>query len=280
VEPQASLHLEQPATVVRRHRQGFKYCWRWKSRYRGRPKIDPELRHLIQRVCQANALWGAPRVHGELIKLKLDLSEETVSKDMVRYPGPPSQTWRTFLHNHVKETVSLDFFTVPTATFKILFVFLVLNNDRRRIVHFNVAAQPTAEWTARQLVEASGFDENPQYLIRDRDAIYGERYRRQAEVLGIDEVVIARRSPWQNPYVEQVIGSIRRDCVEHVLVLGQRHLMRILSEHMNYYNSTRTHISLAKSSPEGRSIQMQDRGRIVSDRRVGGLHHEYCRIAA
>jgi hypothetical protein len=199
---------------------------------------------------------------------------------MIRHRGPPSQTWRTFLRNHAKETVSLDFFTVPTATFEILFGFLVLSNDRRRNVHFNVTAHPTAEWTARQLLEANGFDENPQYVIRDRDAIYGERFRRQANVLGVDEVVIACRSPWQNPYVERVIGSIHRECVDHIVVLGERHLKRILSRYVDYYNQTRTHLSRDKDAPEGREIHMKEQGRIVSLRRVGGLHHKYCRIAA
>jgi len=166
---------------------------------------------------------GSPSGNGKLIKLGFDLPEATVSKYMNRHRGPPSQTWRTFLHDHVKETVSLNFFTVPIATFKIFFVFLVLSDDRRRIVHFSVTANPTAEWTARQLLEASGFDENPQYLICDRDVICGERFRRQADALDIDEVVIARRSPWQNPYVERVISSIRREFVDHVVLLGQRH---------------------------------------------------------
>jgi len=231
-------------------------------------------------MCNTNPLWGAPRIHGELLKLGFEISEATVSKYMIRRHGPSSQTWRTFLLNHAKETVSLDFFTVPTATFRILFVFLVLSNDRRRILHFNVTAHPTAEWTARQLLEASGLDENPLYLIRDRDAIYGERFRRQAEVLGIEEVVIARQSPWQNPYVERVIGSIRRECLDHVVVLGERHLTRIVSQYVDYYNQTRTHLSLDKDAPDGREIQTRERGRIVSLRRVDGLHHEYCRIAA
>ena len=243
---QDPLHLVQPATVVRWHRQGFKYYWRWKSRGRGRPKIDPELRILIRQMCQANPLWGAPRIHGELLMLGFDLSEATVSKYMTRHRGPPSQSWRTFLHNHMKETVSLDFFTVPTATFKILFVFLVLSNDRRQILHFNVTQHPTAQWTARQLLEACGFDEIPKYLVRDRDAIFGERFR--------EEAVTSPRSPWQNPYVERVIGSIRRECVDHVIVFGERHLKYILSDYVDYYNKTRTHLALDKDTPQHRDV--------------------------
>ena len=276
----SALHIVQPATVVRWHRQGFRYYWCWKSRGRGRPKLDPEIRQLIRRMCLANPLWGAPRIHGELLKLGIEISEATVSKYMVRRRGPPSQTWRTFLENHAKDTISLDFFTVPTATFRVLFVLLVLNNDRRRILHFNVTAHPTAAWTARQLLETCGFDESPKYLIRDRDNTYGEAFRRQTRALGIDEVVTARRSPWQNPYAERVIGSIRRECLDHVIVLGERHLKRILSEYVSYYNDTRTHLSLDKDAPATRLIQGPEQGRVVALPRVGGLHHEYIRAAA
>ncbi len=242
--------------------------------------MDPGIRHLIHRMCQANPLWGAPRIHGELLKLGFDISEATVSKYVIRHRGPPSQTWQTFLHNHAKETVSLDFFTVPTATFRILFVFVVLSNDRRQILNFNVTEHPTAQWTGRQLLHAYGRDENPRYLIRDRDAIYGKIFQRQAEVLGIKEVITASGSPWHNAYAERVIGSIRRECLDHVIILGERHLKRILSEYTDYYDGTRTHLSLAKDFPQGRPIQRIERGRSVSLKRVGGLHHEYSRIAA
>ncbi len=275
-----ALHVVQPATVVRWHRQGFKYYWRWKSRGRGRPKIDPEIRHLICRICRANPLWGTPRIHVEMLKLGIEVSEATVSKYMIRHQGPPSQTWQTFLRNHAKEMVSLDFFTVPTATFRILFVFLVLSNDRRQILHCNVTEHPTAQWTGRQLLQAYGQDENPRHLIRDRDAIYGRVFQRQAEVLGLAEVVTAAGCPWQNAYAERVIGSIRRECLDHVVILGERHLKYILSKYIQYYNGTRTHLSLAKDAPDGREIQPKERGRIVSVKRVGGLHHAYCRMAA
>lgn len=206
-----SLHLVHPATVVRWHRQSFKYYWRWKSRGRGGPRIDPEVRILIRQMCQANPLWGAPRIHAELLMLGFDLSEAAVSKNMIRHRSPPSQSWRTFLQNHMRETVSLDFFTVPTETFKFLFAFLVLSNDRRQILHFNVTEHPTAQWTARQLLEACGFDEIPTYLVRNRDAIYVELFCKQTKVLDIEEVVTAPQSPWQSPYVERVIGSIPRE---------------------------------------------------------------------
>ena len=272
------LHVVQAETVVRWHRQGFRYYWSWKSRRRGRPKIDPEIRGLIRRMCGANPLWGAPRIHGELLKLGIDVSEATVSKYMVRRRGPPSQTWRTFLQNHAKEVIALDFFTVSGATFKVLFVLVILSHDRRRILHFNVTAHPTAAWTAQQLLEACGTEEVPRYLIRDRDAIYGAKFCRQAAALEIQEIRTARQSPWQNPYAERVIGSIRRECVDHVIVLGERHLKRMLSSYVDYYNGT--HLSLFKDAPTGRPRQPKEQGRVVELARVGGLHHEYVRTAA
>jgi len=180
----------------------------------------------------------------------------------------------------MKETVSLDFFTVPTATFKVLFAFLVLSNDRRQILHFNVTQHPNAQWTARQLLDACGFDKIPQYLVRDRDAIFGERFREQAKSLAIEEVVTSPRSPWQNPYAERVIGPIRRECIDHVIVLGERHLKCILSEYVDYYNNTRTHRALDKDVPQHRDAQKNVSGKIVSFKRVGGLHQEYFRLAA
>ncbi len=194
--------------------------------------------------------------------------------------GPPSETWQTFLRNHLKETVSVDFFTVPTATFRILFVFGVLSNDRRKILHFNATEHPTAQWTGRQLVNACGWDSNPRYPIRDRDGSYGTSFQRQAQILGIEEIVASPASPWQNAYAERVIESIRRECLDHVVVLGERHLKRILSDYAAYCNGVRTHLSLGKDAPDGRETHPNERGRIVSLKRVGGLHHEYVRIAA
>ena len=241
--------------------------------------IGTELRDLIRRVSRANPLWGAPRIHGELLKLGLTVSQATVSKYMLRPRRPPSPAWRTFLKNHAKDLIALDFFTVPTATFRVLFVLVVLNHGRRRLVHFNVTEHPTSDWTGRQLIEACGLEEAPRHLIRDRDQVYGERFSRQARTLDIREVVIAPRSPWQNAYAERVIGLMRRECLDHVVVIGERHLLGILSKYVDYYNGTRTHLSLAKDAPEPRSVQPPSQGRVVEVPRVG-LHHEYLRRAA
>ena len=242
--------------------------------------MDPEVIQLIRRMCGANPLWGAPRIHGELLKLGIEISETTVAKYMVKRRGPPSQALRTFLANHAKETIALDFFTVPTATFKVLFVLIVLSHERRRILHFNVTEHPTAVWTGRQLLQACGPDEAPRYLIRDRDAIYGAAFHRQARDLGIEEIPTAPRSPWQNPYAERVIGSIRRECLDHVIVLGEGHLRRVLSSYTAYYNRVRTHLSLSKDSPDGRIVQPPGQGNVRELNHLGGLHHEYVRMAA
>ena len=218
------LHALHPDTVVRWHRQGFQFYFRWKSRSPkpGRPPVDTEIRRLIRQMQSTNVGWGAPRIHGELRKLGIEVSQVTVSKYMIRQRKPPSQTWRTFLDNHVDCIAGIDFFTVPSATFRILYVFVVLSHDRRHIVHFNVTAHPTARWTVQQMVEAFPFDSAPRYLLRDRDAIYGEKVRRRIKNLGIEEVVVTTpRSPWQNPFCERVIGSIRRDCLNHVIVLNE-----------------------------------------------------------
>ncbi len=274
------LHILQPETVVRWHRQGFRYYWRWKSRARGRPKIDPDIRALVQRMCRANPLWGAPRVHGELLKLGIKVSEATVSKYMIRRSGPPTQTWWVFLDNHARDLIALDFFTVPTATFRILYVLIILSQDQRRILHFNVTEHPTAVWTGRQLLEACGMEETPRFLLRDRDAIYGAEFRRQAAVLDIEDIMTAPQSPWQNSYAERLIGSIRRECLDHMIILGELHLKRILASYAEYYHSARTHLSLEKDAPLGRSIQLPEQGKIVELKRVGGLHHEYVRMGA
>src|SRR2546425_3219591 len=277
----SSLRMVRAETVVGWHRQGFRRYWAWKSRRRrGRSGIATELRELIRRMSRANPLWGAPRIHGELLKLGLTVSQATVSKYMLRQRKPPSQTWRAFLKNHAKDLIAVDFFTVPTATFRILFVLVVLSHERRRLVHFNVTEHLTAEWTTRQLVEACGLEEAPGHLIRDRDQVYGERFSRQARALNIREAVIAPRSPWQNAYAERVIGSIRRECLDHMVVMGERHLMGILAEYVDYYNGTRTYLSLAKDAPEPLSVQLPSQGRVVKVSRVGGLHHEYPRRAA
>ena len=229
---------------------------------------------------RANPLWGAPRIHGELQKLGIEISQATVSKYVVRPNRPPSQTWRTFLDNHIRSLVSVDFFTVPTVTFKVLFVFVVLAHHRRRVVHCNVTDTPTAAWTAQQIVEAFPWDTAPRYLLRDRDAVYGVVFSSRVQALGIREVKAAPRSPWQNPYVERLIGTLRRECLDHVVVLNETHLRRLLRDYLAYYHRVRTHLSLEKDSPEPRLMERLDQGRIVETPMVGGLHHRYTRQAA
>ena len=223
----AALHIVQPATVIRWHRLGFKLYWNRKSRRLGRPGIDLEVKQLVQKMSLENPLWGAPRVHGELQKLGIEVSQATVSKYLVRGREPPSQTWRTFLDNHNSDLISIDFLTVPTATFRVLYVLVILSHERRRILHFNVTQNLTAACTPRQLLEVCGADEQPRFLLRDRDGIYGKLFSRQAAALGIKEIVTAPRSPWQNAYVERVIGSIRRECLNHLIVLTGRQFKRV-----------------------------------------------------
>ena len=276
-----SLIVFKPGTVVRWHRKGFKYYWAWTSRHRGgRPAVAPEVRELIRRMSRANPLWGAPRIHGELLKLGIDLSQATVAKYMIRSRKPPSPTWRAFLDNHLKDLISIDFFTVPTIAFRVLFVFLVLSHDRRRVLHFDVTEHPSAEWTGRQLIEAFPWDTAPRYMIRDRDGIYGNDFNRSVHALEIKQILIAPRSPWQNPYVERVIGSIRRECLDHVIVFNESHLRRMLCRYLRYYPGSRTHLSLEKDSPEPRPVEPTDQGRIVAFPEVGGLHHRYTRRVA
>ncbi len=214
------------------------------------------------------------------MKLGIKVSEATVSKYMIRRSGPPSQTWWVFLDNHARDLIAFDFFTVPTATFRILFVLIVLSHDRRRILHFNVTEHPTAVWTGRQLLEACGMEETPRFLLRDRDAIYGAEFRRQATVLDIEDTMTAPQSPWQSPYAERVIGSIRRECLNHMVILGELHLKRILAKYAEYYHSVRTHLSLEKDTPHHRPIQSPAHGNIVRRKHVGVFHHEYVRMAA
>ncbi|MGI9302276.1 MAG: integrase core domain-containing protein [Gammaproteobacteria bacterium] len=228
----------------------------------------------------ANVGWGAPRIHGELLKLGIEISQATVSKYMLRRPKPPSQSWQTFLNNHAKDIAAVDFFTVPTATFRVLYVLVVLHQERRHIVHFNVTEHPNSAWIAQQIIETFPFDTAPRYLLRDRDGKYGDRYRGRVRSMGIKDTVIATRSPWQNPFVERVIGSVRRDCLDHVIVLNERHLRRILRAYVEYYHNARTHLGLNKDPPDGRPTEMPEMGTIVPFPQVGGLHHRYMRLAA
>jgi putative transposase len=277
-----AVSIFQPATVIRWQRSGFKLYWTWKSwrRCPGRPAVAPEIRALIRTMALANPLWGAPRIHGELQKLGIEISQAAVSKYLGRRSTPPSQMWRTLLDNHLRTLVSVDFFTVPTVMFKVLFVFVVLAHDRRRVAHCNVTDAPTAQWTAQQLVEAFPWETAPRYLLRDRDAVYGVVFSSRVQSLGIREVKTAPRSPWQNPYVERLIGTLRRECLDHMIVLNKTHLRRLLRDYLTYYHGYRTHLSLEKDAPEPRAVEHVDQGRIVETPLVGGLHHHYTRRAA
>ena len=267
----------QPDTILRWHRAGFRAYWRWKSRRRpGRPRVSRELRELIRRMSKENPLWGAPRIHGELLKLGFESAESTVSKYMIRHRGPPSQTWRTFLCNHADAIAAIDLCVVPTLTFECLFAFLVVGHGRRRLLWFAVTRHPTAEWLAQQIVEAFPWNTAPTYLVRDNDGAFGQVFRRRVRTMGIRDRPISRRSPWQNPYAERLIGTLRRDCLDHVLIFGAQHLRRILTSYSCYYNETRTHLSLDKDAPLGRAVQRD--GTIVAVPILSGLHHGYARI--
>ena len=277
-----ALVIVRPETVIGWHRKAFRLFWTWKSRRGkpGRPPVSREIRYLVRRMSRENTRWGAPRIHGELLKLGFSISQAAVSKYMVRYPSPPSQSWRTFLTNHADCLASIDFFVVPTVTFHLLFGFIVLHHERRQIVHFGVTANPTMAWVAQQIREAFPWGTAPRYLIRDRDGAYGQSFRSTVTAMGVEEVVTAPRSPWQNPYVERLIGSVRRECLDHSIILNERHLRRILGSYLDYYHGSRTHLSLGKDTPDGRPVQSAGSGTVVSLPKVGGLHHRYERLAA
>src|SRR2546427_12085819 len=276
------LVIVTPDTVLRWQRRRFREYWtKLSGRPPGRPPVHAEIRALVTRIAIANPLWGAPRIHGELLKLGIHVAERTVSRLLPKRPTPPSQTWRTFLANHVRDLVSLDFFTVPTARLRVLFVLVVLAHHRRRVVHFNVTEHPTAHWTAQQIVDAFPNDSAPpSCLLRDRDHVYGDQFRHRVKGMQIEEVITAPHSPWQNPFVERLIGSIRRECLNHVLVFGERHLRRILARYFAYYHRARTHLSLNKDTPDGRPIEPAGPGTIIPLPQVRGLHHRYVRRAA
>jgi putative transposase len=277
-----SVVVVRPDTVISWHRRGFRYYWRWKSkaRGRGRPKLAREVVAPIQTMHEANPTWGAPRIHGELLKLGFELAESTVSKHLPRKRRPPSQTWRTFLHNHLAEIVAVDFAVAPTLNGTILFVFVVLSLVRRRVLHVNVTAHPTAHWTVQQIVEAFPWDSSAHYLVRDRDGVYGAAFQQRVEGLGLAEVPIAPRSPWQNGYVERFIGSLRRECLDHIVAINEPQLLRVVRSYVAYCNRTRTHLALGKDPPESRAALGPAVGDIVALPEVGGLHHRYERRLA
>ena len=256
---------------------GFRRYWRWKSRsLGGRPQIDADLRALIRRMSIENPLWGAPRIHGELLKLGFDVAQSSVAKYMVKRSGPPSQGWHTFLRNHAPDIAAMDLFVAPTIGFGLLYGFVIVRLARRRLVWINVTTNPTAEWIARQITEAFPWNEAPRYLIRDRDRIYGVVVAHRLRAMGIRDRPIALGSPWQNGFAERLIGSIRRECVDHIVVLGEAHLRRILGEYAAYYNECRTHRSLDKDAPVSRPVQRI--GSIRTHALLGGLHHGYVRV--
>src|SRR3979490_2447969 len=250
-----AMVLVKPATVVQWHRKGFRLYWRWRSRRPGRPKMSSEIRDLIRQLSHTNPLWGAPRIHGELLKLGIEVSQATVGRYMPWRPKLPSPTWRSFLHNHLPDIAPIDMFVVATATFRILYALIVLGRDRRKAIHFDVTPNPTQAWLARQITEAFPWDTAPRFLLRDRDASYGQTFRDRVQAMAIEQVVTAPRSPWQNAYVGPIIGSIRRECLDHIIVFDERHLRRVLSAYFEYHHRSRTPLSLDKDCPEPRSIQ-------------------------
>ncbi|MGC1896325.1 MAG: integrase core domain-containing protein, partial [Pseudolabrys sp.] len=267
----------RPETLVRWHRAGFRRYWRWKSRlFGGRPQISAELRTLIRRMSIENPLWGAPRIHGELLKLGFEVAQSSVAKYMVKRAGPPSQGWGTFLRNHAPNIAAMDLFVVPTIGFDLLYAFVIIRLDRRDLVWINVTTNPTAEWIAHQITEAFPWNGAPLYLIRDRDQIYGATVTGRLRAMGIRDKPVAPASPWQNGFVERLIGSVRRECVDHFIVLGETHLRRILRTYAGYYNLIRTHQSLDKDAPVSRPVQRA--GSIKSHAVLGSLHHHYVRI--
>jgi putative transposase len=277
----SALMIVQPETIVRWHRRGFKLFWKWKSRGRaGRPKIDVEIRRLIRQLSRENPRWGVPRIKSELALLGYEVAESTVAKYIFKHPKPPSQTWRTFLKNHASDIVACDYFTAYSVTFRVYYVLVMLRHSDRKIVHFNVTKNPTTEWTIQQIREAFPFDSTSRYLLHDNGSVFSKRFQNTLKSIGIESVRTAYRSPWQNPYVERVQGALRREALDHLIILNERHLRRVLSVFIEtYYNRVRPHLSLNRNSPLPRKIDPPPNGRIVSTPILGGLHHRYRRVA-
>jgi transposase InsO family protein len=268
-----TIQVVKPETVLRWHRAGFRAFWRWKSRRRtGRPTIDRDLRDLIQRMSQENPLWGASRIHGELLMLGFQVAQSTVSKYMARGRRPPLQSWRTFLRNHADVIAAIDMCVVPTVSFERLFAFLVLGHSRRQLLWFEVTRHPTAEWLARQITEAFPWGSAPVYLVRDNDQVFTGRIR----AMGIRDRPISPRSPWQNGIAERFIGTLRRECLDQMVIFGEAHLRRVLAAYAHFYNQTRPHLALQKDAPLRRAIQRV--GTVIAIPLLGGLHHQYARI--
>src|ERR1035437_9837927 len=275
------MFIVKPDTVIKWHRTAFKFYWRWKAQHKGgRPKISREVIALIKQMANENSDWGAPRIHGELLKLGFNICESTAQRYMPKKgKRTTGQNWMTFLKNHSQEIISIDFFTVPTINFKLLHVFVVIEHHRRKLIYFNITRNPTAEWCLQQIRNLlMDYDILPKYLIRDRDMKYGQLLGGKKNKFGVDEIVTAYRSPWQNCYVERVIGSIKRECLDHLIIINENHLRSILTDYISYYNKYRTHLGINKDSPEGRPIEIA--GKIDKIPVVNGLHHVYFRQAA
>src|SRR6202049_390615 len=272
-----ALAIVKPETVVKWHHAGFRLYWRWKSKARGgRPTVPLEIRRLIREMSIANPLWGAPRIHGELLKIGIEIGQTSVAKYMVKRQEPPSQGWKTFLRNHTDGVAAMDLFVVPTISFRLLYGLLIVGHGRRQIVWLGVTAHPTAEWIANQITEAFGWERAPHYLIRDRDQAYGNVFIRRIRSMGIRDRPTSPRSPWQKGYAERLIGSIRRGCLDPVIVFSERHLRHLLLSYLKYYNQGRTHLSLEKDAPVSRAVEQA--GQILCRPILGGLHHQYVRI--
>jgi hypothetical protein len=277
---QTALVFVKPETVIAWHRQGFRLWWTWKSRRRlGRPTVPADIRTLIRTMAEANPRWGAPRIHGELLKLGIGVSQATVAKYMGHQRQPPSQAWRTFLTNHVGQIVEADFFVVPTVTFRVVFVLVLLAHDRRRIRDEAVTAHPTAAWTAQHIREAFPWDEAPRYLLHDRAHAF-DHLVATARAMGIEEAVTAPHAPWQNPFVERFVGSARRECFDHVIAFNEASVRKLMTCYGSYYENARTHLALDKDAPVPRPVMAPGEGDIVAVPEGGGLHHRYGRRAA
>ena len=275
----SALLVAQPETVIGWHRKGFKHYWRWKSRKVGRPNIDWELIKLIRHLQKDNPLWSAQRIQGELAKLGFSVCDNTVAKYM-RKPKPDAdkrQRWRTFLKNHAPHITGIDFLVVRTLFFKATYVFVAISHDRRKILHFGVTLKPHSQWAIQQLRETFTFDATTKYVIRNNDAIFSEDFKSHIKRFGLKDTPTAPGSPWQNPICERVIGTLRRECLDHMIILNEKHLHSILTGFVEYYNSSRTHMSLSKDTPMHRPIQIE--GKIISKPILGGLHHVYSRVA-
>ncbi|MGO8930344.1 MAG: integrase core domain-containing protein [Limisphaerales bacterium] len=277
----AALIIFQPETVLGWQRAGFRTFWRWKSRHGGgRPRTDAALIELIRRMWAVNPTWGSPRIRDELAKLGLEASMATIRKYRPKSRRRPSQSWWTFFQNHAGTIAAMDFFVVPTVTFRILYVLVVMHHKRRKVVHFNITDAPTAAWAAQQVINSFPYDTAPKYLLRDRDSFYGSLFVQRVEGMGIQQKLIAPRSPWQNPYVERLVGSIRRECLDRIIVFNQRQLRQLLESYLAYYHNLRPHRSLGHDSPVPRPVQSPERGKVIEMALVGGLRHHYLRQAA